>query len=277
MGLDLLLLKRALVLSAGVVLLLLAVAFAFQRSLLYHPRRIDRAVFPDLVSRQFGREAWILEPFDSIVVEPELSKGGHVRGTVLLFHGNAELALDRTDLARAFSRQGFRAVLAEYPGYGTRTGRLNQDAIVDDAVALYRVVRARFAQEPIELAGVSLGSGVAVQVAARVEHNEAPSRLVLLTPYLSIPKTAALALPYLPARYLVLDRFDSERDLPRYAGPVAIGIAADDEVVGAAQGFALARAAQARGPTHVVTFENAMHNDWSERVTDAQWAELLGR
>ncbi len=270
------LLIRALALSASVLLLLAVLLFVFQRSLLYQPRHIDKATYSAVVAHQFGRGAWVLEPFDAIVVEAEASTVGQARGTVLLFHGNGELALDRTDLAQAFSRQGFRAVLAEYPGYGTRGGRLSEDAIVSDAIALYRVVRARFAPEPVELAGVSLGSGVAVQVATRVEANEAPSRLVLLTPYLSIPRSAALALPFLPARYLVLDRFDSERDLPRYAGPVALGIAANDEVVGAAQGYALAKVAQARGPTRVVTFATATHNDWSARVTDAQWAELLG-
>jgi hypothetical protein len=277
MGLDLPLLKRAVAVAAGAFLLLVAVLFAFQRRLLYLPRPIDKAAFPDLVAQQFGRSAWILAPFDAIVVEPEHSESGAIRGTVLLFHGNAELALDRTDLAQAFSHQGFRTVLAEYPGYGTRGGSISQEAIVEDALALYRAVRARFAQQPVVLAGVSLGSGVAVQVAARVDSKEAPSRLVLLTPYLSIANTAAQVFPFLPARYLVLDRFDSERDLRRYAGPVAVGIAADDEVVGAAQGHALAQVARARGPTSVVTFENAIHNDWSMRATDAQWAELLGR
>jgi hypothetical protein len=277
MDLDLPLLKRAVAILAGAFVLLVALLFAFQRKLLYHPRPIDKAAFPALVAQQFGRAAWVLAPFDAIVVEPEHAELGPARGTVLLFHGNAELALDRTDLAQAFSHRGFRAVLAEYPGYGTRAGGISQQAIVEDALALYRAVRARFAQEPVVLAGASLGSGVAVQVAARVDGKEAPSRLVLLTPYLSISNTAALAFPFLPARYLVLDRFDSERDLRRYAGPVAVGIAADDEVVGAAQGHALAQVARARGPTSVVTFENAIHNDWSMRATDAQWAELLGR
>ena len=255
-------------------LLVIGLLFVFQRSLLYHPRALGKAEFREQVARRFKPETHLLEPFDAIVIDP--ASGKKVVGTAVLFHGNAELGIDRTDLALALEARGLRAILAEYPGYGPRDGRSTQEAIVTDAISLYRTVRIRYPQEPTLLVGVSLGSGVAVQVAARVEVSEAPSRLVLLTPYLSIPKTAAMVFPYFLAHYLVLDRFDSEHALPRYTGPVAIGVASRDEVVGAAQGYALARIAQARGATQLVVFRDAGHNDWSARATEEQWKELLG-
>lgn len=247
--------------------------FLFQRSLLYPARAVEKTEFLKEVARRFGRGTQLLEPFDAVVIDP--TPGKKVVGTAVLFHGNGELGIDRTDLVGPLEARGFRVILAEYPGYGARGGRSTEEAIVNDAIRLYRTVRARYGQEAPLIVGVSLGSGVAVQVATRVDASEAPPRLVLLTPYLSIAKTAALKFPYLPARYLVLDRFDSERALPRYTGFVAVGVADRDEVVGAAQGYALAEVAQARGPTQLVVFHNAGHNDWSGRVTDAQWQQLL--
>jgi hypothetical protein len=136
-------------------------------------------------------------------------------------------------------------------------------------------VSADFRDSPILLVGESLGTGVVVEVAAH-QTTRPPSRLVLLTPFLSLSETAARAFWYLPARYLVRDRFDSAHHLSHYKGPVAILVAGHDEVVGAAQGQALAQLARARGETVYLELPEAGHNSWSAIMLDAQWTELLG-
>jgi alpha-beta hydrolase superfamily lysophospholipase len=251
----------------------LGALYAFQRKLIYLPNRLSREDFEDTVKGAFDDRVSVLAPFDAIVFEPPPTVT--VRGTAILFHGNAGLGLDRAYLVPTFARRGLRLILAEYPGYGARGGAPTERTLVDDADALYVKVSRAYPNSPIALVGESLGGGVAVQVAAR-EAARPPSRLVLVTPWLSLAETAARAYPFLPARYLVKDRFDSAGRLPRYTGPVAILVAERDEVVGAAQGRALAQLARSRGETVYVELPEAGHNSWTALMTDAQWTDLLG-
>ena len=50
------------------------------------------------------------------------------RGTLVLFHGNAGSARDRTYYLNALEPLGVRVILAEYPGYGGRDGSPSQAA-----------------------------------------------------------------------------------------------------------------------------------------------------
>jgi pimeloyl-ACP methyl ester carboxylesterase len=251
----------------------LGALYAFQRKLIYLPNRISREDFEDTVKGAFDDRVSVLAPFDAIVFEPPPTVS--VRGTAILFHGNAGLGLDRAYLAPTFARRGLRLILAEYPGYGARGGAPTEKALVDDAEALYVKVSLRYPNSPIVLVGESLGGGVVVQVAARAPART-PSRLLLLTPFLSLAETAARAYRFRPARYLVRDRFDSAGQLPRYTGTVAILVAGRDEVLGADQGRALAQLSRSRGETVYVEVPEAGHNSWTALITDAQWTELLG-
>jgi len=264
---------RPMLVLIGLLLAALGALYVGQRGLIYFPTRIAPAAFAERVRAELGNRATILDPFDAIVIEPPAA--APARGTAILFHGNAALGLDRSRLAPVFAAHGLRLVLAEYPGYGARGGAPSERAIVDDASALYAAVLQRYPRAPVVLVGESLGSGVAVQVAVR-PGSPRPARLVLLTPFLSLAETAARAYPFLPARHLVKDRFDSASALARYPGPVAILVAEKDEVVGADQGRALAELARSRGETAYLELAEAGHNSWTALMTDAGWTRLLG-
>jgi len=257
----------------GCIVLVLGALFVVQRSLIYYPTRISRAQFDAAVQGSLDGRVSVIDPFDAVVFDPPAAVP--IAGTAILFHGNGGFALDRAYLAPEFSRRGLRLVLAEYPGYGARPGSPSEKRLVDDATALYEQILRTFPGAPTLLVGESLGSGVAVQVAARQTHQR-PSRLVLLTPFLSLGETAARVYPFLPARYLLRDRFDSAQALAQYSGPVAVLIAGNDEVVGAEQGRRLSQVSRLRGETIVVELPAAGHNNWSVLLADEQWSALLG-
>lgn len=78
--------------------------------------------------------------YRGLLREPE----GTARATLVLLHGNAGHAGHRVDYAEILSRLGLRTLLAEYPGYGPRSGRLGEAALVADAVETVQRARRQF-------------------------------------------------------------------------------------------------------------------------------------
>jgi hypothetical protein len=88
------------------------------------------------------------------------------------------------------------------------------------------------------------------------------SRLLLLTPYTSLPDVAARWLPFLPVRLLMKDRFDSQAIASRVTQPVLIVHGTADEVVPFELGEALSKAL----PTaRLLRVEGGHHNDLGGR------------
>jgi pimeloyl-ACP methyl ester carboxylesterase len=75
-----------------------------------------------------------------------------------------------------------------------------------DARAAYAAVRAQVAQERIVLVGESLGTGVAVKLAAEVP----VAAVILDSGYSSIADVAASKFPWLPVRLLIRDGFRAD-------------------------------------------------------------------
>jgi pimeloyl-ACP methyl ester carboxylesterase len=116
--------------------------------------------------------------------------------------------------------------LVAYRGYGASEGIPDERVLTTDALAVFDHAAARH-EGRVDVVGRSLGSGVAMQVAAR----RALDRLVLVTPFDSLVATAADLYPWLPVRHLLLDRWDSASVAPRLQAPVLVIRAGRDAVV----------------------------------------------
>ena len=191
------------------------------------------------------------------------------RGTFLVWHGNAGAAVDRVYYVHALERRGFRVILVEYPGYGGRSGRLGEASFVDDALAATRLARETYGG-PLFLVGESLGTGVAAAVAARFADVDG---VLLITPFASLADVAQSAYPWLPAKLLIRDRFDSVAHLRDYAGPVALAVAERDEVVPPAHAMRLHESIAS--PKRLWTFAGLGHNDWPSDPGASWWDEVV--
>src|SRR5262249_18322551 len=144
------------------------------------------------------------------------------------FHGNAGNLASRAERVRRFVARGYGVFLLSYRGYGGSTGGPRERAHIADAKLAYRTLRAAgVAARAIILYGESLGSGVAVQVAA----DDSVGGVVLDAPYTSIVDVAAGAYPFLPVRPFMLDRYETLRFLPRVTAPLLVLHGEDDEVI----------------------------------------------
>ena len=125
------------------------------------------------------------------------------RGVVLYFHGNRENIYRYAGQAPFFTRNGYEVWMPDYPGYGKSTGDRTEKILNEDALLLYRMANARFPAEQIVIYGRSLGSGIAARLAMVRDCR----RLILETPYYSIPSLARRYFPIYPVRQLLKFRF----------------------------------------------------------------------
>lgn len=178
------------------------------------------------------------------------------RPIVVYFHGNGETIADSVWLGRELVARGVSFVAVEYRGYGASPSRgPTETGLYADAEAVLRWVASEWASAAcITLFGASLGSGVAVEMAVRGH----AGRLVLSTPYTSIPAVVARIVPLLPARLLVADHFDNLEKATRVRLPTLIFHGDEDELVPYDMGVTLARAIAG---AELLTVEGGHHND----------------
>jgi uncharacterized protein len=243
-----------LVFSVAALYALVAVAaFLFQRRLTYFPdpQRTAPASF-----NLPGVEERIIATPDGERLVSWFAPAAPGRPTVLYFHGNAGNLGNRSERVRRFLARGWGVMFLSYRGYSGSTGAPSENANVADAKLAYDTLRkAGVAPADIIVYGESLGSGIAVQVAAEKE----VGGLVLDAPYTSIVDVAAVSYPYLPVRPFVLDRYETMRFLPQVTAPLLVMHGEDDRVVPVEMGKAVYAAANA--PKEIATFPRAGHSD----------------
>ena len=122
-----------------------------------------------------------------------------------------------------------------------------------DALAVFDQVQSRHAE--ITVMGRSLGSGVAVQLAAK----RPVERLVLVTPFDSLVNVAKEYFRWLPVGWLMRDRYESSRRASLVSAPVLVVVAGEDEIIPRARSEALA-GAFAPGQVEVVVVPGVGHN-----------------
>jgi hypothetical protein len=243
---------------AAVCLGLLALVFLGQDRLLYFP---ERATVEQVASP--GLRPWpSAQDFRGLVAEPT----GPVRGTAIVFHGNAGHVGHRAFYAQALSPLGFRVILAEYPGYGPRAGKPGEASFIQDASEVVALAHRQFGG-PLLLVGESLGAAVAA--AAGERQRERTAGLMLITPWDRLAHVASHHYPWLPVRWLLRHPYDSLARLAKFDRPVVVAVAEHDSIVPA--NFGVALHAALGGPKRLMKIDGAGHNDWPSRVDDLWW------
>jgi pimeloyl-ACP methyl ester carboxylesterase len=247
---------------AVVSLMFLAAIFLWQDRLLYFP---TRAAVEHVVAG--GLRAWPSpQDFRGLVAEP----AGAVRGTAIVFHGNAGHVGHRAFYASALVPLGWRVILAEYPGYGPRPGRPGEASLVADGEETVALAHRQYGA-PLVLIGESLGAAVAAATGA--QHRERIAGLLLITPWDQLAHVGSHHYPWLPVKWMLRDDYDSRAQLAAFDRPVLVAVAERDSIVPARFGTAL-HAALA-GPKRLVVIPASDHNDWPGRVDAAWWRDAM--
>jgi fermentation-respiration switch protein FrsA (DUF1100 family) len=234
-------------------LLIVALAALAQRKLMYFP---DPRRTPPLALALEGVKERSLAAGDGERIIAWHAQAAPGRPTLLYFHGNAGSLAARAERISAFMGAGLGVFMMSYRGYGGSTGRPSEAANTADAYLAYAaLLEAGVSPEAVIVYGESLGTGVAVHVAAE----RACAGLVLEAPFTSMVELAARIYPLLPVRLLLADRYETDKVIPKVRIPVLILHGNRDDVVPVEMGLALGRIANA--PKRVVVFPEGAHSD----------------
>jgi len=187
---------------------------------------------------------------------------GRTAPTILFLQSNSRNVSARAYRYRRWIEAGFSVLALCYRGYGGSGGRPSEKGLYQDAdAALAFLADQGISQELIVLIGESLGTGVAVDLAAR----NTVGAVILESPFTSIPDIAASAYPALPFNHLVRDKFDSISKIGDVQSPLLIAHGTDDRVIPYDMGRRLYEAANQ--PKEFVGVKRATHSDlWSYDV-----------
>jgi pimeloyl-ACP methyl ester carboxylesterase len=145
----------------------------------------------------------------------------------IYFGGNAE---DVSWLIGMNDRlAGYSLLLLEYRGYGGSGGKPGESALFRDALLAYDYASRRRDVDATRIVafGRSLGSGVAVQLAAQ----RPVSGVILISPYDSVRAVAQKIYPWLPVSLLLKHPFDSLSRAGAIGAPLLCVAAGRDSVI----------------------------------------------
>jgi len=195
------------------------------------------------------------------------------RPLILYFHGNAGGLDLRAERFHAIAKAGMGLLAIEYRGYASSTGSPSERGLKLDGEAAYAAaIASGVAPERIVPLGESLGSGVAVALAARHK----VGALVLDSPYSSIVDVAAATYWFVPVRSLLRDPFRNDLLIGSVKAPTLIVHGTKDGVVPIRFGEKLF--ALANQPKEFWRVEGAAHLGLGERLAETlNWiAQTVG-
>jgi fermentation-respiration switch protein FrsA (DUF1100 family) len=242
--------------TAVIVLCLYAtlatMVYLAQRSLMYFPDKTHvapaEAGLPEAKEVQLTASdgvqvvAWHVPPQDD-------------KPVIVYFHGNGGSLPHRVPRFRKLIDAGIGLVALEYRGYGGSSGSPSEQGLIADGKAAYRFAAAHYPVQQLVLWGESLGSGVAVAVAAE----QPVGRVILEAPFTSAVAVGAQHYWYLPVRLLMKDQFRSDSRIGKVTAPLMIMHGVQDRTVPYAMGERLFDLANK--PKHLVRFLDGGHDD----------------
>jgi len=210
--------------------------YAFQRKLMYFPTQalpspaqvgaVDMAVVRLRTDDGLELASWYKPAADG--------------AEIIYFHGNGGNISHRAEKVRPLLEAGHGVLLVSYRGYGGNPGTPSETGLIADGRAAYEFLMQReVPPRRVVLLGESLGSGVAVPIAAAHD----VGAVILEAPFTSAAEVGQRAYPLVPVAWLIKDRFDSLSLIGRINAPLLIVHGENDRVVPVSFGRELFEAA----------------------------------
>ena len=156
-------------------------------------------------------------------------------GAMLYCHGNACNLSIHGDSALVWQRQlNVAVLLIDYPGYGHSDGTPSEAGLyaAGDAAYAWLIEEKKVPANRLLIHGLSLGGGVAIDLAARRPHRA----LILSGTFTSFPEEAQAVVPFTPAKWLAHNQFRNIEKISHVTTPVFIAHSTTDPLIPFSQG-----------------------------------------
>lgn len=209
-------------------LIVMAVLSFIQRRLMYPATRASElsvAAFPQLEQTFHSAADIELKTRDQVAIRGWYLQAAAMPSDrlILLFHGNGGNRVHRGSWYTIAHSLNADVLAMDYHGYGDSGGSPSEPALMMDAEAAWEhaVKELKFQPGQIVIVGESLGGGVSVQLAAAIsQQGTPPAALVLVATFSSMLDVAAARFRWLPVRWLLLDRYRSDKAIVRVTCPI---------------------------------------------------------
>jgi pimeloyl-ACP methyl ester carboxylesterase len=227
---------------------------SLENTLLYHPIPGAKAYEPPPAPIQDLE----LTMADGTKIHARWAPHPRATGAVLYCHGNGgNVEQWGRSVRETWDNLGESVLIFDYPGYGYSKGTPTEKSCCAAAETAYAWLAQTQKIPPgrILLMGESLGGGVAVDLAARLDHRA----LILVRTFTSVPDVADDQFPLLYSAPLVTNRFDNLTKIPSCKQPIFIAQADKDRIIPFRHGQRLLSAAAA--PAEFCVLRGMGHND----------------
>jgi fermentation-respiration switch protein FrsA (DUF1100 family) len=234
-------------------LLFVAGLYALQRRLLYHP---DRSAPSRMAAGLEAMGEIRIRTADGVEIAAWYRPAQGSRGALVYLHGNAGNLASLGAKLKPYLAAGFGVLAIDWRGFGASQGQPTEEGLYEDGRAALDFLNGQgVALGRIAIHGESLGSGVATKLGAERKL----AALILEAPFTSVAEAAQLHYPYVPAKWLVKDRFDSLARIQDIQAPLLILHGEMDQTVPVEHGKRLL--AKAGGKAEGVFYEKGGHAD----------------
>ncbi len=228
--------RRLLVFAGGLYLFTLGILFAFQRQLVFAaqesrtPAATDDNLPTGAKKVRFATAAGTVIAYygHALRADGRPDTDYRHRPTLLFFYGKGGSFEDSRQWFQSFRRLDANVLMPDYVGFGQSGGQESEANCYATAQACYQYLRRQpdIDQKSLVIAGFSLGSGVAVDLAAReLQARQPVAGLALFAAYTSLAEEAHQEYPIYPTpllRLLLKYPFNSEQKMPGVACPVLL-------------------------------------------------------
>jgi len=206
-------------------LTLVFIIFIFQRNLLYHPNE----------NNYFGDELKVKVEKVKIKTSDNFELLGwyHEKDlknfkTLVFFHGNAGTLENRIHKINHFKDININFLIISWRGFSGNSGKPSEKGLYKDGESAINWLKEKNLKDTdIVLYGESLGTGIVTHIAQKYKF----AGVILESPFTSMVDAAKNVYPYFPIRFLLKDKYESEKKIKNITSPILIMHGEADQVV----------------------------------------------
>ena len=200
--------------------------YYLQEKFLFHPEKLSNAYVYDF-KVPFEEINIPFNETDTINMVKFFPKDSARRGVVLYFHGNKENIERYARFVTSFTKHGYEVWMEDYPGFGKSTGERTEKKMYQQALQIQKMAAGKYGKDSIIIYGKSFGTGIASYVASETDCK----RLILETPYYSIPALFSCYAPIYPTSSMSTYKIPAHEFLLDVHFPISIFQGTNDGIV----------------------------------------------